>query len=290
MRTCAAALPADPELSAFARDLVRQIPAQLLVAEQDRLQARQDELAFSTGLESKLGRQSHLHILRFAVSQRVLWHVTSHLGVIPRLKGYIVMLNIPHPELDRAEGSKAWHRDGGEGGYKSMRVFMCLSEVDAESGPYQAVHAEHLPFFARIPVPFRPGDNAWTGGRLTPEELFAYVSPSAVRELAGAPGTVAFVNACAVYHKGGHCRTKPRLMLELIYATDAPYDDDSLALEERVDLERPDLLELLSNPIHRFVLGVDERPWSPFPRLMRRLDRLHAALMSYEPPRLDETE
>jgi len=136
-----------------------------------------------------------------------------------------------------------------------MTLFMCLSEVDDDSGPYFAIGTDQVPFHAEVPkTHIDPSLPVWKRYRLGDDEMFAYVDPGVVVRLAGDVGTTIMVDSGACYHKGGYCKSRERLMLQIRYVTD---DGDAAVpgWAGFVDLTRPDVAALLDDPLCRYMIS-----------------------------------
>ncbi len=212
-------VPAKPEFVEFARWLVSRIPKDLLAREKSRLLADAEEDAFCATVETKLEVDTRVKILDFCLSDNVLGSAVKYFGLVPRLGSVIVMYNVPKPQQGPV-GSQEWHRDSGI--YKSLNLFMCLSDVDDESGAYYAIPQSFIPRHAEVPLEqVDTRLSAWTRYRLSTELIQKYVPGVKPVRLAGPPGTSAFVDPGLCYHRGGYCRTRDRLMIQIAFVLDA---------------------------------------------------------------------
>ena len=88
-------------------------------------------------------------IIDFASSDFMISTAAKYLGVYPILSKIMLVYSIPKNH-DEKRGAMMFHKD--EFGYKSMDIFMAISDIDNESGPLKAIISEFdvLGPFARI--------------------------------------------------------------------------------------------------------------------------------------------
>ena len=88
-------------------------------------------------------------IIDFASSDFMISTAAKYLGVYPILSKIVLIYSIPK-NYDKKRGAMMFHKD--EFGYKSMDIFMAISDIDNENGPLKAIISEfdELGPFARI--------------------------------------------------------------------------------------------------------------------------------------------
>jgi hypothetical protein len=268
----------SPGFTEFASRLRVSMPDAILDDARRELLATPD--GFSTDVYPLFDDTIRTEVVKFALSEPVLQAVLGYLRVVPRMRCPNVLLNVARPELGE-EGSKLWHRDGYT--YRCLTLFMCLSDVDGESGPYWAIGIDRLPIHADVAKPHLDSSlSVWRRFRITNEEMSAYVDMADAVELSGPAGTTVFVDSGNCYHKGGYARTKDRLMLQLRYVTDDG-DADLPAWSTFANLEHPDVRPLLADPVVRYMTGSGNaslmrrlRLWRPLRVVYRQVIRYNA--------------
>lgn len=212
---------AAPELEAFAKWLRGQIPEELMAQRRKEMQKDPSEEAFSVCLEGGLSREVKIRILEFCLSPAILGPVLRYFRLVPRLDSILVMFNVPKAGQEQS-GSKEWHRDNGI--YKGLNFFQCISSVDDSSGAYYAVEADSIPRHANVPlerVDLRR--SVWARFRHSTQLIEKYAPGFRRFRLAGPAGTGAFVDPGLCYHRGGHCTSGERLMIQVSFTLDTPY-------------------------------------------------------------------
>jgi hypothetical protein len=148
--------------------------------------------------------------LRFAAADAVLDVVNSYRGIYTVLTTLDNWYTVPFPQSAKRVKSQRWHRDGDD--VHVVKCFVYFSDVDEEAGPFEYVpgSAEGGPY----------GD-VWRWGseksRYPPEELIDERIPAADRiQLTGPRGTLILCDTGGL-HRGGHARTKPRMLATFSY-------------------------------------------------------------------------
>ena len=245
----------DPDFVSFANEIRAAIPAQALITQRERLLSKNEESAYICNLMPHLDDSTRYAMLRFALSPKVLDYVISYMGIVPRLSQIHLMYNIAHPSIPKPAGSAQWHRDGG-GRYKCVNLFMCISEVDEGSGIYSAIPATEARVYELIPPEVKNmAESPWRRGRISDAQMDKYVDPSKIERLKGNPGTTAIVDPNLIYHKGGFCSERDRLMVQIHYCTEESYGWDSSHLTDWVDFKHPEVKQLLESSLNRFILS-----------------------------------
>ena len=157
-------------------------------------------------------------IVEFATSDFMIKTACNYLGVFPILTQIEINLNIPSGNQPRS--AQLWHRD--DLGYKSFNLFLALSKVDENNGPFITLkEKDPLNIFYRIKKEI---DSGLTGerGKILDKDFNYFIHNNKnnnLLKLEGDPGTGLFIDTFRNYHKGGHCKTKHRLVLRFLYLT-----------------------------------------------------------------------
>jgi len=112
------------------------------------------------------------------------------------------------------KASQLWHRDYDD--LHLLKAFLYLTDVDAETGPFEYVPGSH-------PGGQHAGFHPWAPmgvGRVSEEELGKQISADEVRTFTAPKGTVIFCNTSGL-HRGGFAETKPRVLSTVTYCSPA---------------------------------------------------------------------
>jgi hypothetical protein len=153
--------------------------------------------------------------IRFSLDRRILDVVNSYIGICSKLVHFeLGMTNLMSPGAAPAR-SQRWHRDPGM--KKLIKMFIYLTDVDEEAGPFSYVVKSHA-------------GGRW--GSLFPQKQFGRrgmyppegavdeaVSKSDIRVCTGRAGTVIFCDTTGL-HKGGYSISKPRIMSTSVYVAE----------------------------------------------------------------------
>lgn len=153
-------------------------------------------------------------IINFALSEENIATAANYLKVLPIIGKITVYLNIPS---EKQKGSMFWHKD--DFGYKSLDIFMTIRDLDAENGPLYFVKPKHpLGVFFKVKDVIK---NAKPGERnkIKIENFRKYYTDDQTSSLEGKPGDSVFIDSFSVYHRGGYCNSKNRIMFRISYQT-----------------------------------------------------------------------
>lgn len=132
---------------------------------------------------------------------RVLRLAARYLGCTPTLSSLGVRWSLPRP--NGAQDIQRFHRDYDD--WQSVKLFIYLTDVDAEAAPHLYVHGSH-----RTAGTFR--------ARLfDASEVAARFGAKSIRAITGPAGT-SFVADVHGIHRGGVPSGRPRLMLQAQYS------------------------------------------------------------------------
>jgi hypothetical protein len=154
--------------------------------------------------------------LRLALSEEIIDVVSAYRGHPVSLFYLDNWFTPPFAGADDRVASQRWHRDPEED--HVVKVFVYLSDVDEDSGPFEYVQGS--PTGNRYGA-FRP----WEGkgsGHPDDDEIKAATAPEDRLTLTGRRGTIIFCDTSG-FHRGGFARTKPRVMYASTYV--APLEE-----------------------------------------------------------------
>jgi hypothetical protein len=242
----------DPDYLSFARWLNSKIPKSVIDGAREKLLSDEKEGSFVSTLELALDDDTRFEMLKFALSNKVLNQVLDYFKVVPRIDTLFVILNIAKPQDKFPAGSQKWHRDGDI--YKMISSYICLTDLDRESGRFSAVSEKNLSYHQTIPLQFYdPKKSIWQNGRHSDEYFSKFIPDSEQTHFEGPIGTAAFVDSATCYHKGGHCAERDRLLFSINFISDQIHDKVSIV--DQLKLRHyPRINELLSSPLHRSLL------------------------------------
>ena len=221
------------------------------------LQDDDEQKGFTHPIFGELDKPVRIRVLEYCLHQELIDLAVGYLGVMPRLAGIQLNLNIPREDLG-VEGSKLWHRDGHM--YKMLDIYMAVSDITLASGPFSAVKQSALNRHAEIErVAARGERNPWKAGRNTDDEVFKHVASDDVISLTGPTGTGLLVDSCSSLHKGGHCERDERLMMRISYCTDdcvLPHQTQSALANFNLNQSDVASADISLSQLNKFILGL----------------------------------
>ena len=159
-------------------------------------------------------------IIKFSISHKVYLSASKYLGVLPVIAKVNVLHNIEN-KLKTPRASMLWHKD--DFGYKSLDLFLAINDIDAENGPLEFVKRKNpLGIFYKIKSNLKsqePGQR----NKIENLKFFQYFTNNDVDKLVGEKGTGLLIDSFSVYHRGGNCNSKNRLVLRVSYQTPDSY-------------------------------------------------------------------
>ena len=179
---------------------------------------------YSVNIFEKLDDALKKEIFEFATSEFMISTAAKYLGIYPILSTILVNYNIPR-KIDNPRGAMLWHKD--DLGYKSLDLFMAISNIDESNGPFFTLkERDNLgvlsKFDAEIKNPIR-GERQ----KINLRDFKKFKNDNDIITLEGNSGTALFIDSFSSYHRGGHCKEKHRLLLRISY-----HGVDSLALKK----------------------------------------------------------
>tara|TARA_B100000965_G_scaffold225756_1_gene188966 strand:+ start:1359 stop:2381 length:1023 start_codon:yes stop_codon:yes gene_type:complete len=154
-------------------------------------------------------------VVKFATSDLIVNTAAQYLGVFPILSRIYFYHNIP--KTRETIMAQRWHKDGMS--YKGIDFFIPITDVDHENGPLFFVKRKSkLGAFEKID---KIDQNSVPGGRgkVSDEEFSKIFKDHEINTLLGEKGTTLIVDSYNCYHKGGHCKSKERVMLRIAFDT-----------------------------------------------------------------------
>ena len=154
-------------------------------------------------------------VVKFATSDLIVNTAAQYLGVFPILSRIYFYHNIPRTrETIKAQ---RWHKDGMS--YKGLDFFISITDIDYESGPLFFVTKKNkLGAFEKIE---KVDQNTKPGGRgkVSDAEFSKIFKDDEIKAMVAEKGTCVIVDSYNCYHKGGHCKSKDRVMLRIAFDT-----------------------------------------------------------------------
>jgi len=162
-------------------------------------------------------------MLKVALDKTLLEIVSAYLGMWPRLHAIGAWLNFPTE--DYAKESQLWHRDPED--LKIIKVFIYLSDVGAENGPFCYIPKTH---------PFSPGSGTVPvhkdKKRILDDEMVTAIQRDLWVTCTGPANTMIIADTVG-YHRGGKPTAGTRLLITLTYTSGTPLSKRVLRLMER---------------------------------------------------------
>jgi len=174
------------------------------------------ENAYKNNINYLLDQNIKKKIFNFACSEKMISTAARYLKVFPVLNRLEVYHNLP-VKPDKKRGAMMWHRD--DFGYKSLDLFLAITDINKENGPLVATNAmESLGVFAKMKSTII---NAVSGerGKVSDKKFENYLKKKGKISLSGSIGSALFIDSFTAYHKGGHCLKNERLMLRISFTT-----------------------------------------------------------------------
>ncbi len=189
-------------------------------------------------------------IMDFALMEKNLSTVTNYLKVFPVIGKIYLFLNFP--QGTKKKGAMLWHKD--DFGYKSLDLFLAISDIDEENGPlYFLKKKEPLGVFYKLTnvvLNALPGER----NKITIENFSKYFSNESIDALKGDAGNGVFVDSFTTYHRGGHCISKNRLILRICYQTPDSIDVQNKISENGFYFFQDIKKENTKNIFHKYLL------------------------------------
>ena len=176
---------------------------------------------YFTQILDRLDASAKNEIIDFASSDLMISTAANYLKVFPILSKIALTYHIPN-NFDKQRGAMMFHKD--EFGYKSMDIFIAINDIDSETGPLRAVTTkfDSLGPFAKI---LNKEESIIRGNRGKIKNELIDKKKLNEFSIEGKSGTAILIDSFKCYHAGGHCKSKPRILLRILYST---IDDLSL--------------------------------------------------------------
>lgn len=159
------------------------------------------------------------------------WTIANaYLGCFSKLYAYRANVSRVMPKDHPPIISQAWHRDHED--MRLMKMFIYLTDVDENSGPFHYVLGSHRggkwykTFPRRNKPPFSP--------RPTDKEFWYAIPDADILQVTGKAGTVIFADTMGL-HKGGYCTEKERMMSMSAFSTNGRFHKDHLTYKGNLE-------------------------------------------------------
>ena len=190
----------------------------LLLKIKEKMLSSNLRTSYTTDIYNHLDLSLKSKLFLYAISdQNIQNYLEEYFGFKPRLHDVSILYNIYREGL-KEEGSKLWHRDTGDCDLRQIKVFIPISKINSNNGPFFFLKNKNL---AKENIAIK-GINgpAWIGGR---------VSNKTIKKLNGNifsteginKGTKIYFDSKRIYHKGGFSKGEDRLMIQFSYLGNA---------------------------------------------------------------------
>lgn len=172
-------------------------------------------------------------IFELAHSDLIISTALSYLKVFPIIDKILLYHNIPK-NIKEPRGAMLWHKD--DFGYKSMDIFIAITDIDESNGPLTCVEKKN-----KLGILYKNKHENISTNNISKGERgkikFDYYENNYEKtlKLIGEKGTALFIDSFTVYHRGGYCLSNDRLMLRISYQTP---DSVRVSKEKREYLEQ----------------------------------------------------
>ena len=202
------------ETKIFLEDSKNEILSKAYAEERLKSNLADGEIPYRSSLYEKLSDSLKSEIVQFASSDKLVTTACKYMKVFPILTRVQVGYNIPRKN-SLPRGAMFWHKDGF--GFKNLDFFMCVSDVDEDSGPFYCLEKK---IDAGI---FKSFDYLYkkTGERnkVSYENFNKEFKNDKIIEFKGPSGKAIFLDSFSTFHRGGYCKEKDRIMLRFCYQT-----------------------------------------------------------------------
>ena len=154
-------------------------------------------------------------LLKLALDPKLLEIVSGYLGLWPCLHSIGAWLNYPTDEP--ASLSQLWHRDPED--LKLVKVFIYLSDVGAESGPFTYIPDTHP--FGRAALVAKKYEKK---KRLPDDQMQRLFRPESWRVCTGPAHTMILADTIG-YHRGGKPSAGRRMLITFTYTSGISFVD-----------------------------------------------------------------
>jgi len=159
-------------------------------------------------------------LVNFAISNEIYLSASKYLGVLP----VVAKINVVHNIVNKSKEPRAsmlWHKD--DFGYKSLDLFLAISDIDENNGPLEFVKKKNpLGIFYKIHSNLKnqePGQR----NKIEESQFNDYFKKKDIDKFLGASGTGLLIDSFTSYHRGGNCYLFNRLVLRISYQTPDSY-------------------------------------------------------------------
>jgi hypothetical protein len=180
-----------------------------IISDSARVGQAKEGKAHLTHLIQKNDLAAFPELLDFALDPMLLGIAADYLGELPILTSLFLWHSKPIHQA--FVNSQLYHRDHDD--IRQFKVFLYLSDVDADSGPLTVV-----PATITTEISQKIGYSI-SRGKVSDEVMMPHLPAGSAESLTGAAGTIAFVDTSQVFHFGSRVASKDRYVLMLQYLT-----------------------------------------------------------------------
>ena len=184
------------------------------------------KVAYKFDIFDLLSEDLKNEIFNLAISDKMVFAASDYLKVFPILKKFQVYVNVPTSGL-KSRGAMLWHKD--DFGYKNLDFFLTVNSVDSDNGPLYALKKiDPLGVFSKSIYEIK---NPVKGerGKLSNASINENENREKIVTLLG-QGNAFLTDTMRVYHHGGDCKNRHRVMIRFSYQT-----KDCVRIKDSVD-------------------------------------------------------
>lgn len=160
---------------------------------------------------------------KLALQKRILDIANSYMKMWTKLQYYTLIKTIPAAN-EKASYSQKWHRDPQE--KRICKMFIYLNDVDENTGPFIYVPKS---VYGKKPYGHLFPQNPPLGSYPDEKEVYKSIPKKDIKTYTGKAGSVIFCDASGI-HRGGHAKSKERLMSTFFYSAKTFKEEDRYKL------------------------------------------------------------
>ena len=174
------------------------------------------EKKYNQDIFDRISSDLKKEIFELAHSEILISTAAKYLKVFPILGKVLLYHNVPN-KPEEVRGAMYWHKD--DFGYRSLDLFVAITDVDEENGPLSTIKQKNIyGIFSKSSEENKSQNMAGERGKIT-DNHFEKLDENNILTLKGKKGTSLLIDSFTAYHRGGHCLSKDRMMLRFSYQT-----------------------------------------------------------------------
>lgn len=206
-------------------------------------QSNNKDRKYMTEIYDYMDLETKKKIIDFASSELMISTAAKYLGVFPILSKIIIDYKVPKNYEDK-RGAMMFHKD--EFGFKSLDIFMAINDIDENTGPLKTIKTnfDNIGPFSRISEEKQTSTPGYRG-KIQDETIQRNSNVNrGIITIEGKSGTSVLIDSFKYYHAGGHCKSKKRIVMRILYST-----IDAISLPDIKKFKKTILFDEYSNNV-----------------------------------------